>query len=204
MNRNEFFPALPLTKLQLRLTHAALEICTDDIEDVHVMATGSQAEVDTLRIHAAADTLTVEQPLGKKSSGRWLQVVIRLPRSWKGAISARTHSGWMNLRSLSGTDLALATVSGAILASDLRFITLAARTLTGDVKLTQAICDRCSLFSVSGGLSALDVQLKTARAATLTSTVHYSLTAPFETLSLARSEERRVGKECRSRWSPYH
>ena len=23
-------------------------------------------------------------------------------------------------------------------------------------------------------------------------------------LSLARSEERRVGKECRSRWSPYH
>mgnify|MGYP006992677685 CR=1 FL=1 len=23
-------------------------------------------------------------------------------------------------------------------------------------------------------------------------------------LSVARSEERRVGKECRSRWSPYH
>ena len=23
-------------------------------------------------------------------------------------------------------------------------------------------------------------------------------------VSLARSEERRVGKECRSRWSPYH
>src|SRR2546428_13192762 len=26
----------------------------------------------------------------------------------------------------------------------------------------------------------------------------------FLPLSLARSEERRVGKECRSRWSPYH
>ena len=24
------------------------------------------------------------------------------------------------------------------------------------------------------------------------------------TLNLTRSEERRVGKECRSRWSPYH
>ena len=24
------------------------------------------------------------------------------------------------------------------------------------------------------------------------------------TLTTARSEERRVGKECRSRWSPYH
>src|ERR1039458_2595296 len=26
----------------------------------------------------------------------------------------------------------------------------------------------------------------------------------FETLPPMRSEERRVGKECRSRWSPYH
>ena len=25
-----------------------------------------------------------------------------------------------------------------------------------------------------------------------------------ELVSLTRSEERRVGKECRSRWSPYH
>ena len=26
----------------------------------------------------------------------------------------------------------------------------------------------------------------------------------YITLNLNRSEERRVGKECRSRWSPYH
>ena len=26
----------------------------------------------------------------------------------------------------------------------------------------------------------------------------------FDTSSISRSEERRVGKECRSRWSPYH
>ena len=28
--------------------------------------------------------------------------------------------------------------------------------------------------------------------------------APLEAILEARSEERRVGKECRSRWSPYH
>ena len=28
--------------------------------------------------------------------------------------------------------------------------------------------------------------------------------AKFKELQLTRSEERRVGKECRSRWSPYH
>ena len=29
-------------------------------------------------------------------------------------------------------------------------------------------------------------------------------TISFVILALTRSEERRVGKECRSRWSPYH
>ena len=28
--------------------------------------------------------------------------------------------------------------------------------------------------------------------------------SPLQWLALVRSEERRVGKECRSRWSPYH
>ena len=28
--------------------------------------------------------------------------------------------------------------------------------------------------------------------------------ANTETIKVKRSEERRVGKECRSRWSPYH
>ena len=27
---------------------------------------------------------------------------------------------------------------------------------------------------------------------------------PVSDIDIARSEERRVGKECRSRWSPYH
>ena len=31
-----------------------------------------------------------------------------------------------------------------------------------------------------------------------------NLTRTAEKLYLSRSEERRVGKECRSRWSPYH
>ena len=33
---------------------------------------------------------------------------------------------------------------------------------------------------------------------------NFSLEAFKELIHLLRSEERRVGKECRSRWSPYH
>src|SRR2546430_13528114 len=37
-----------------------------------------------------------------------------------------------------------------------------------------------------------------------TSAIFISLISHSATSAAARSEERRVGKECRSRWSPYH
>src|SRR5256886_8487765 len=48
--------------------------------------------------------------------------------------------------------------------------------------------------------SAFVYQLAAAQYLTRTE----ALLTGFRTESRARSEERRVGKECRSRWSPYH
>lgn len=189
MNRNEFFQALSITKLTLRLTSAALEICTDDIEDIHVMVSGSKTDEEALRISTTADTLMVEQPVTAlpkvaTASSSWLQIAIRLPRTWKGAVEARTITGWMNIRSFAGTDLSLDTVSGTIMANDLNFMTVTARAVTGDVKLSQVICDKCGLFSTSGSLSALDVQMKKASASSVTGTVTLTFLTPFEELTL--------------------
>ena len=38
----------------------------------------------------------------------------------------------------------------------------------------------------------------------ISSATIFSLSSPLLESGLVRSEERRVGKECRSRWSPYH
>ena len=69
-------------------------------------------------------------------------------------------------------------------------------------QLPEAVAD-----SLAGeGSPELDVALARhvrdcARCAEMT----YGLDAVLErTAELVRSEERRVGKECRSRWSPYH
>ena len=54
-----------------------------------------------------------------------------------------------------------------------------------------------SLAACSGGAEptlSVDDQVMTAVAATATAQAEFD----------NRSEERRVGKECRSRWSPYH
>ena len=190
MNRNEFFQALPVARLILRLTNAALEICTDDIDDIHVMASGSKTDMDELRIAQTADELTVEQPVSKplarkaSSAGGWLQIAIRLPRSWKGAIDARTVTGWMNIRGIAGTDLSVDTVSGMVMVSEVSFLTISARAVTGDVKLNQADCSKCSLFSTSGSLTAMRTALTKGSASTVTGLIILDLVSPFEELTL--------------------
>lgn len=188
MNRNEFFQALTVTKLILRLTGATLEICTDDIEDIHVMVSGGKTDVDALRIAASADALMVEQPVSalakSTTSGSWMQIAIRLPRTWKGAIEARTVTGWINIRAIAGTDLSLDTVSGMVMVSDVSFLTLSARAVTGDVKLNQVQTGKCSLFSTSGSLTAVGTALQSGSASTVTGTVTLDLVSPFDELTL--------------------
>lgn len=188
MNRNEFFQALPVTKLVLRLTSATLEICTDDIEDIHVMVSGGKTDVEALRIAATADALTVEQPVSalakSTTNGSWMQIAVRLPRTWKGAIDARTVTGWMNIRAIAGTDLSVDTVSGMVMVSDVSFLTFSARAVTGDVKLNQADTGKCSLFSTSGSLTVMRTALTSGSASTVTGLITLDLVAPFAELTL--------------------
>ena len=63
------------------------------------------------------------------------------------------------------------------------------------------------LLKGEGKISELNVAetLKDVRRALLDADVNYKITKQFtNTVKRSRSEERRVGKECRSRWSPYH
>ena len=71
------------------------------------------------------------------------------------------------------------------------------------------VCDGTGRFVLDGD-RADEIALATSRGVVIVSgaEVHAEPVATFDpTLRLAhvtRSEERRVGKECRSRWSPYH
>ena len=187
MNRNEFFEALPVSRVTLKLISATLEICTDDIDDIHVMVSGSDKDVAALRIAASGDQLLVEQPaasLAKNPVGTsWLQVTLRLPLSWKGRIDGRTVSGLINARCLTGTDLSLESVSGLITAHDLSFITASLRSVTGDVKVTCLGCDRCTLASTSGDVSLLGSSLNTCSVTGITGNTALTLQSPFTEIS---------------------
>ena len=82
-----------------------------------------------------------------------------------------------------------------------------------------AACPECRTIVLpvaDGGEGMLDVLLAASNGKRITVRAHDPLMQPCDAsygisgdgntafVEMARSEERRVGKECRSRWSPYH
>ena len=62
------------------------------------------------------------------------------------------------------------------------------------------------IHELVGRLSEIELKVNDTSKQTQASSAKFSIDASSITKRLedARSEERRVGKECRSRWSPYH
>ena len=78
--------------------------------------------------------------------------------------------------------------------------------------LTERLDQALKKLTGRGKLSEADVDagLREVRLALLEADVNYKVVKDFiagirtRAVGAERSEERRVGKECRSRWSPYH
>ena len=72
------------------------------------------------------------------------------------------------------------------------------RALYSVAKTSLRIAPGMSVLQVTGSAISAGLPIATTYLAALTTT------ALAKAYALTRSEERRVGKECRSRWSPYH
>lgn len=159
MNRNESFPAILVSKLEANLAWASLEVTVEDVEQIQVLVSGAEADVKDLRILCEENRLTVEQPtyginIKNLGSERWMQILVRLPRSWKGAIDLSTFSAPLKVRGVTGTDLELDTVSGDLTATDLTSITTVLHTVSGHLRTENISGERVSLASVSGDITA--------------------------------------------------
>src|SRR3989454_8818790 len=76
------------------------------------------------------------------------------------------------------------------------------RILRGDDPRLLVIVGPCSIHDMDGALEYAQ-RLNRLREE-LAGQLHIVMRVYFEKPRTTRSEERRVGKECRSRWSPYH
>lgn len=135
MNKIETFSPTQITSVEAHLAWASLEVLADDVNELQVMAAGNDKDVSDLRIQEKEGRLVVEQPTYglsiKLNSERWMQIVIRLPRSWKGALDMSTITAPLRARGISGTDVTLDSVSGDMRAANINAIALTLRQVSG-------------------------------------------------------------------------
>lgn len=161
MNRNEVFSSLDVASISVKLGWAMLEVMVDETPTVQLLVSGSDEDVTGLRIGCVNGAMCVEQPAygltPKLVSGHWMEIVLRLPRDWKGAAEMNTTTGAINVRGLVGTDLSIGTVSGDVTAAHLRGMTCTLQTISGKLSVLDVHCDQlymrsvCSAMKLEGG-----------------------------------------------------
>lgn len=151
MNSRNSFPALTITQLMIHLTGALLEVYADDTQEIQVMASGNDRDVQMISLTQTGDVLTLEQSPAALAptprSARWLQVTVRIPRSWKGRCEIRTTSGSIHVRGLSVSDLEVESLSGIVMLSDVVSLTLKVKNGSGNIAGTDLCGQDCTLFT---------------------------------------------------------
>lgn len=184
MERNESFQTEGLNEIAVHLAWGQLEIFTDDVDKVQVMAAGDESSTEDLRIGVREDKLVVEQPQYGLSlnitEGHWLQVCVRVPRDWDKSIDCNTISGLLSARKLSASAIELETVTGDLRAAKVKAGRLALKTVSGDARGEDITAELLGLRSVSGDMALDMLTVKTLKSNSISGAQTYHMAAPFE------------------------
>ncbi|MEG0269347.1 MAG: DUF4097 family beta strand repeat-containing protein [Clostridia bacterium] len=184
MERNLSFETEKLSEIAVHLAWAQLEIFADDVEKIQVMAAGDENTTNDLRIEVKDNVLLVEQPQYGISfnitDSKWLQVCVRVPRTWKKLIRCNTISGLLSARKLSGSEIALDTVSGDVQALKLTSPQMFVRTVSGDVRGEELTAERLNVRSVSGNMALDALSVGSLHGGSISGEQIYNMLGSFE------------------------
>lgn len=188
MERNMSFDAGQLTTVTVHLAWAQLEIFADDVDKFQVMAAGDDNSVNDLRIVQNGGELLVEQPQYGLSlnilDSKWLQVCVRMPRTWVGTVRANTISGMLSARKLTAGELALETVSGELRATRLTASQLALKTISGDLRGEELKAVHLGVRNVSGDTALDALKVETLKCNSVSGEQTYNMAESFRTVDI--------------------
>ncbi|MEG0902485.1 MAG: DUF4097 family beta strand repeat-containing protein, partial [Clostridia bacterium] len=166
-----------------------LEIFADDVEKIQVMAAGDETSTNDLRIEVREGTLLVEQPQYGISfnitESKWLQVCVRVPRSWRQGIRCTTISGMLSARKLNGSVISLETVTGDLRALILTAEEITLKTISGDARGEVLSAEKIGVRSVSGDMALDMLSVKQLRCNSVSGEQTYNMTGFFERVDVA-------------------
>ena len=188
MERNESFSADNLNDLAIHMAWAQVEIFADDIDRVQVLAAGDENSVRDLRIEQDGDALVAEQPQYGLSinitESHWMQVCVRVPKSWEKKIHVNTVNGLLNARGLNGSRIVLDTISGDIHAARMKAAEIVLKSVSGDIRTEDLTADNFTVRSVSGTVKLDGVAAKSYKCTTVSGKQKIRQTAGFEQMEL--------------------
>ncbi len=188
MNRNETFDASLITGLGIKMAWATVELMSDDVKSIQLLVSGSQDDVDDLRVSQSNGRLTLEQPAygfsTRIATERWMQVTLRIPRDWRGEVRASTMTGLLQVRGLAGTDFSFSTVSGTLRVNGLNCMTAVLHTVSGLLDVCGIAAEKGGLRTVSGDLSLYRGAFRQLKLTSVSGMVVAGLDEAFETLDV--------------------
>lgn len=189
MEPRSTFAALPITQIILHLTAAAVELYVDDITDIQIMAAGDSRDMAAITQSCGADTLTLEQSattlVPSPGSARWLQVTVRIPRSWWGKVDIRTTSGSVTLRGLKLSDLTVETLAGAVSLTDITCQTMKARSMAGAIWGESLSAREGSFTATAGSIRLQALAFRTLSTSTVGQAIALHFSEMFTSLKAA-------------------
>ncbi|MEG0767501.1 MAG: DUF4097 family beta strand repeat-containing protein [Clostridia bacterium] len=187
MERNQFYSA-DLSVLQIKLAWGHLDIMADDVSEIQALIAGDDDTVQELQLRQEETRLCIEQPQYGLSlrinSGKWLQICLRIPKSWAGTLDANTISGALCARGIQCHEVILDTVSGAMHMQRVQADALTLRSVSGAITGSSLQATKSYFRTLSGDITLQDASLANVHTTTVSGDVSLLCKAPFEAWEL--------------------
>ena len=187
LNRNESFPSADTHSIVFDMVRSSIDVQSCDVEDIQLLISGDDESVSLLQLEWNGGRLSMSMPIRDRVpnlvSPAWMQTILRLPRSWKGALEMKSQSGMISINTFSGTDLNASTVSGHIRATNITCITCSLHAMSGILLLESAQVKDIRLSTVTGNIMASSLACERFRCSTVSGSMELSFSEPFQEMS---------------------
>ena len=187
MNRNETFSALDTHTICMDMVRSSIDVQSSASNDIQVLISGDDDSVSLLSMEWKDGTLMLSMPMRDRMpnlmSPAWMQILLRLPVSWKGGMELKSQSGNISVNDFTGTDLLIHTVSGHIRVDSSLLIAAELHSTSGILLLQKANVEQIKMSTVSGDMLVKEISCSQLSFNTVSGSCEIHLATPFEKMT---------------------
>ncbi len=187
MNRSESYASLETHTIAMDMVRSTIDVYSYDTENIQLLISGDDESVSLLHLEWLNGKLMLSMPMRDRVPNliapAWMQIVLRLPRTWKGAMTLKSQSGNISVNGYTGTDFTASTSSGHIRVEEAECLTADIHSISGILLMKNSRCESAKLSTVSGNMLGDRVTCHTAHVSTVSGNVEMIVTDPFKLMT---------------------